>query len=78
MAADQWPDAGSGVKSSSVLANFTPQVFNGNSSRKGPQVGVRDPGELLLDGLQQVLSNVQALVRINALLSRKPAGPSQS
>ena len=61
-----------------MLANFTPQVFNGDSSRKGPQVGVGDPGEFVLDGLQQVLSNVQALVRIYALLSRKPAGPSQS
>ena len=60
-----------------MLANITSQVFNGNSSRKGPQVGVGDPGELLLDGLQQILSNVQALVRINALLSRKSAGPSQ-
>ena len=53
---------------------LTSQVLNGNSASQRPQIGVGDPGELLLDGLQQVLSNVEPLVRVDALLGRKPAG----
>ena len=53
---------------------LTSQFLNGDSASQRPQVGVGDPGELLLDGLQQVLSNVEPLVRVDALLGRKPAG----
>ena len=55
---------------------LTSQVLNGDSASQRPQIGVGDPWELLLDGLQQVLSDVEALVCIDALLGRKPTGRS--
>ena len=51
---------------------LTSQFLNGDSASQRPQVGVGDPRELLLDGLQQVLSNVEPLVCVDALLGRKP------
>lgn len=52
----------------------TSQFLDGDSAGQRPQVRVGDPGELLLNGLQQVLSNVETLVGVDALLSREPTG----
>lgn len=55
----------------------TSHFLNGDSASKGPQVRVRDPGILLLNGLKQILGNVEALVGVNALLSWEPMRQSQ-
>lgn len=51
----------------------TAHLLDGNCSSEGPQVRVGDPGELLLDGLQQVLCDVETLICTDALLRGEPA-----
>lgn len=51
----------------------TPHLLDGDSACQGPQVRVGDPGELLLQRVQQLARNVQSFVGTDAALGREPA-----
>ena len=51
----------------------TAHVLDGDGAGERPQVGVADPGELRLEGVQQVARDLQPRVRADAILRRESA-----
>lgn len=58
---------------SKSLQRHTSHLLDRHCASQRPEVCVRDPGELLLDWVQQVPGNLQAGVRTEVSLRSEPA-----